>query len=174
MSQWSCFRLETGLLDSVSIQWNGSWDIHILNFSKILLKFVIVSKIVQYFLSFSVLTTIIALRNVLGLGDGLLDRTFQSKTIQKMVLNFLLRVENCFNFAFISFFYMICLLTMSETRSCRVESHHGIYSYPFFSLSVRVSFLLVTFYLSLSLSLYLSLSLSLSLLIPHFSCCYVA
>ena len=96
--------------------------------------------------------------------------TWQNFSIQNNPKNgfklFLLRVENCFNFAFISFFYMICLLTRFETRSCRVESHHGIYSYPFFSLSVGVSFLLVTFYLSRSLSL--------SLLIPHFSCCYVA
>ena len=53
LSPWNYFRLQTGILNSLLRQWNGSGDINILIFSKSLWKFAIVSKIFQCFLSFS-------------------------------------------------------------------------------------------------------------------------
>ena len=48
-------------------------------FSKVLLNFAIVSKNFQYLSFFLSLTTITGQRNFLGLGEGLLDKIFETK-----------------------------------------------------------------------------------------------
>ena len=49
MSQWKNLGLEIGILDSLLRKLNGSEDISITIFSKILLKFAIVFKMFKYF-----------------------------------------------------------------------------------------------------------------------------
>ena len=83
LSQWNYFRLETGILDNLMRQGNGSYDIIVLNFSKILFTFAIFFDIfsIFFFCPFLSLTTITGQRNFSSLGDGLLDRTFETKMV---------------------------------------------------------------------------------------------
>ena len=84
-----------------------------------------------------------------------------------MVLGFeLFYCENedfCFSFAFSFFLYD---LFTNKARKLEVAD-----SKVFLSLSLSLS---IGFYFLLLFTVFLSLSLSLSLLMPHFSCCYVA
>ena len=65
------------ILDSLLRQWNGFEDFIVLNFSKILLKFAIVFN----FFSFSEFNDHYWPTKLLGLSDGLLDRTPDSKGV---------------------------------------------------------------------------------------------
>ena len=72
-----------------------------LNLSKILFQFAIVSKICQNFLSFSEFNSHYWPTKFLGLENGLLEQTFQTKIGFAF---FYCNVENFFNFAFFQFF----------------------------------------------------------------------
>ena len=125
---------------------------------KSLLKFAIVFKTFQCFLSFSDFNDPYWPTKILSLGDGLLDRTFYTKN----GLNFFTEKLKTFffNVAFFSFFFnMMYLLT-------RLQNYHGKCSYLFLSVSVKVSFLLFLVHvLSLSISLSLFVDAALQLLI---------
>ena len=81
-----------------------------MNFCKILLKFAIF-KFFQYFLSFSEFNDHYWPKNFSSLGDGLLDRTFETK-------NGLVAEFKTFNFAFFSFLYD---LFVNKIRKLKVD-----------------------------------------------------
>ena len=93
-------RLELGKLNSLLRQWNGSEDIVITNFFKILWRFAIVFLKKFWIFSFLSLTIITGQRNFLSLADGLHDRThettngfelFSLQNVETFLLNFALR-----------------------------------------------------------------------------------
>ena len=68
-------------MNSLLRQWNGVEDFNVLNFSKILLRFLIVFKIFECFCLFLSLTIITGQRSFSSLADGLLDITQERKNI---------------------------------------------------------------------------------------------
>ena len=113
MSQWNYFRLKTGILDTLLRQWSGFEDINILNLSKILLKFAIVFKMFEYFLSFSEFNDHYWPTKLFRFCRWLFDRI----PVTKKGFDFFTAKSGNFSFQilpFSFFFYMICLLTRLE------------------------------------------------------------
>ena len=85
MSQWNYLKLEIGILDCLLRQQQGFEDFISLNFSKILLKFAFVFKILESFCHFLSLTIITGQRSFSSLADGLRDITQETKTVLNIV-----------------------------------------------------------------------------------------
>ena len=159
--------------------WNRFEDINITNFSKIMLKFAIVLRIFEYFLSFPEFHDHYWSTKFFGSCWWDTWENFRDKNGFEHL--FKVKYENFLKFS--SFSFILYDLIIMKARKLEVaESNLIMENIPgcrSLSLSLLIWFFLLFLFhiLSLSYSISLSLSLSLSLtllLMPHFSCYYVA